>query len=46
MTNMFKIGFGFMKIKEIGNGGGGLTIHGGNNPARNAMFCGTSTRKK
>lgn len=29
MKNMYKIGYGLKMIQEIGNGGGGVRIHGG-----------------
>ena len=44
MRNMFRIGSGFMRMKGIGNGGGGLIIHGGNNLVKNATFSGINMR--
>jgi hypothetical protein len=47
MKNMYKIGNGLKLILEIGNGGGGVVILGGNRfHASVAICCGTNTRKK
>ena len=38
-------GFGYFKIKEIGNGGGGQIIPGGNNLVYNVIDYGINTKK-
>ena len=46
MRNTFRIGFGYMKMKGIGNGGGGQIILGGRNLAKSAITYGISMKRR
>lgn len=43
---MYVIGNGWNMIREIGNGGGGLTTPGGMDHVQNVIIFGTSMKKK